>query len=36
MPRRIFAIAFFFAILVSVGGWLWLLGAGVKWLIGQL
>jgi hypothetical protein len=33
MPRRIFQIAFFLAALVSVGGWVWLLGLGIGWLI---
>jgi hypothetical protein len=36
MPRRILQIAFFLAALVSVGGWLWLLGAAIRWLIVKL
>jgi hypothetical protein len=36
MPRRIFQIAFFLAAIVSVGGWFWLLGLGIRWLIVKL
>jgi hypothetical protein len=36
MPRRILRIAFFLAAVVSVGGWFWLLGAAIRWLIVKL
>jgi hypothetical protein len=31
--RSLFNVAFLAATLVSMGGWLWLLGHGIKWLV---
>ena len=36
MYRVLPKIAFLLAITLSVGGWIWLLGVGLKWLIVKL
>jgi hypothetical protein len=36
MTRSLFKIAFLAAALVSIGGWIWLLGIGIRWLIVNL
>jgi hypothetical protein len=36
MPRVIFQIIFVLAVFLSVGGWLWLLLMGARWLIAKL
>jgi len=34
--RRLLSIAFFAAIVLSLGGWVWFLGIGIRWLIVKL
>lgn len=36
VSRAATKIAFLVAVLLSVGGWIWLLGFGIKWLIVRL
>jgi hypothetical protein len=36
MRRLILKIAFLVAIIISTGGWIWLLGLGIRWLIVKL
>jgi hypothetical protein len=36
VTRSLFKIAFVAAVLVSTGGWIWLLGVGIRWLIATL
>jgi hypothetical protein len=33
MSRSLAKLAFLAAALVAMGGWIWLLGIGVKWLV---
>jgi hypothetical protein len=36
MRRLILKITFLVAIIISTGGWIWLLGLGIRWLIVKL
>jgi hypothetical protein len=36
MPRVLLKLVFLLIILVSTGGWIWLLGAGIRWLVIKL
>jgi hypothetical protein len=36
MRRLILKIAILVAIIISTGGWIWLLGLGIRWLIVKL
>jgi hypothetical protein len=36
MRRLILKISFLVAIIISTGGWIWLLGLGIRWLIVKL
>jgi hypothetical protein len=33
MPRVLLKLVFLLIILVSTGGWIWFLGAGIRWLV---
>ena len=33
MPRSLAKLVFLAAALVATGGWIWLLGVGIKWLV---
>jgi hypothetical protein len=36
MRRLILKVTFLVAIIISTGGWIWLLGLGIRWLIVKL
>jgi hypothetical protein len=36
MRRSMFKVTFLAVTVLSVGGWIWLLGVGIKWLIDKL
>jgi hypothetical protein len=33
MSRSVARLAFLVACLIAMGGWIWLLGIGIKWLV---
>jgi hypothetical protein len=36
MRRAVFKVAFLAAAIISMGGWIWLLGLGIRWLVLKL